>query len=220
MIELPDFERAWDFENGFYLTCDPSRLGKLLAHYELFRLVLASPGAIVECGVFKGASLARFAMLRRLFSSSVEPQIVAFDSFGPFPKTAHEPDQQLREQFIAAAGGESISTDQLRQVLARKGCDENVELVSGDITQTVPEYVAKHPELTISLLNLDTDLYEPAKVILEQLYPRIVPGGILLLDDYGVFPGETQAVDEYFGGTTEIRRFAFSATPAYVLKEA
>ncbi len=218
MIELPDFERAWDLENGFYLTCDPSRLGKFLAHYELFRLALAAPGAIVECGVFKGASLARFAMLRRLFTSAAERPIVAFDSFGPFPVTAHEPDQALRERFITAAGGESISTDQLRQVLARKGCDENVELIAGDITRTVPEYVAKHPELTISLLNLDTDLYEPAQVILEQLYPRIAPGGILLLDDYGVFPGETQAVDEYFHGLVEIRRLPFNATPAYVKK--
>lgn len=220
MIELPDFERAWDFENGFYLSCDPSRLGKFLAHYELFRLAMAAPGAIVECGVFKGASLARFAMLRRLFTSAAERPIVAFDSFGPFPATAHEPDQPLRERFITAAGGESISTDQLRQVLARKACDENVELIAGDITRTVPEYVAGHPELTISLLNLDTDLYEPAQVILEQLYPRIAPGGILLLDDYGVFPGETQAVDEYFGGRAEIKRFPFSATPAYVVKQA
>lgn len=220
MIELPDFERAWDFENGFYLTCDPSRLGKMLAHYELFRQAMAAPGAIVECGVFKGASLARFAMLRGLLSTAGERPIVAFDSFGPFPETAHEPDQALRERFITAAGGESISTEQLRQVLAQKGCDENVELIAGDITRTVPEYVARHPELTISLLNLDTDLYEPAQVILEQLYPRIAPGGILLLDDYGVFPGETQAVDEYFGGRAEIKRFPFSATPAYVVKQA
>ncbi|MDZ4779282.1 MAG: TylF/MycF/NovP-related O-methyltransferase [Planctomycetia bacterium] len=220
MIELPDFERAWDFENGFYLTSDPSRLGKLLAHYELFRLAMAAPGAIVECGVFKGASLARFAMFRRLFDRAAERPIVGFDSFGPFPTTAHEPDQALRERFISAAGGESISTDQLRQVLARKGCGEDVELVAGDITRTVPEYLAKYPELTISLLNLDTDLYEPAQVILEQLYPRIAPGGILLLDDYGVFPGETRAVDEYFGGQAEIRRLSFGATPAYVVKEA
>ena len=75
------------------------------------------------------------------------------------------------------------------------GFGQSVELVPGDITLTVPEYVKAKPELRISLLNLDTDIYEPAVTILDHLFPRIVRGGILILDDYGTFPGETKAVD-------------------------
>jgi len=218
MIELPDPDRAWNYENGFYLTCDPARLGKLLAQYELFRLAAQRPGAIVECGVFKGASLIRFATFRKLFCAGVRKPIVAFDTFGPFPDTAFAADQPFRERFIQAAGEESISIDQLRQVLERKGCAYDLDLVAGDIARTVPAYVERHPDLAISLLNLDTDLYEPAQVILQHLYPRLVPGGVLLLDDYGVFPGESLAVDEYFGGSVEVRRLPFSATPAFVVK--
>ncbi len=220
MIELPDPDKAWAYENGFYLTCEPARLGKLLAHYELYKQTAELPGAIVECGVFKGASLARFAMFRALLGNAFSKPIVAFDAFGPFPATEYQPDQPHRERFIAAAGGESISTDQLQQVLAHKRCEQNIELIAGDITITVPDYVANNPQFEIALLNLDTDLYEPAQTILEHLYPRIVPGGILILDDYGVFPGETQAVDEYFHGQPiQIKQFPFSATPCYVVKE-
>ncbi|MGD9901854.1 MAG: TylF/MycF/NovP-related O-methyltransferase [Vicinamibacterales bacterium] len=220
MIDLPDFTKPFDHENGFYLSCDVTRLSKILAQYELFKATLDVPGAIVECGVFKGASLARFAMMRDLFSQTYSKRLIGFDTFGPFPDTRFVADRGPRERFVADAGGESIAVDQLMDVLKRKHCDRFVELVAGDIRQTVPAYLAEHPELKISILNLDTDVYEPAVTILEQLYPRIETGGVLILDDYGVFPGETQAVDEYFAGRRpRIRKFPFCMTPCYVVKE-
>ena len=69
MIPLPDFEKSFDYENNFYLSCDVTRISKILAHYELFKLVNQVPGAIVECGVLKGASFSRFAMFREIFSN-------------------------------------------------------------------------------------------------------------------------------------------------------
>ena len=97
--------------------------------------------------------------------------------------------------------------------------DDSVHFIKGDITQTVPRYLKTHPQLKISLLNLDTDIYEPAVTILENLYPRIVKGGVLILDDYGNFPGETKAVDDYFKNkNVEIRKFPFAMTPSYIIK--
>ena len=43
-MELPDFSRAWEYENDFYLSCDATRMSKVLAHYELFRSVAGLPG--------------------------------------------------------------------------------------------------------------------------------------------------------------------------------
>ena len=124
-----------------------------------------------------------------------------------------------RDQFISEAGEQGISKEQLIKVLKNKGITKNFELVKGDITKTIPDYVRKHPELRISLLNLDTDIYEPAVTVLEHLYPKIVKGGILILDDYGVFPGETKAVDEFFEKKDiEIKKFSFSKTPSYIIK--
>jgi len=220
MIELPDPAKSFEYENNFYLSCESSRMGKMLAHYELFKMVKSVPGAIVECGVFKGVSLARFAMMRDLFGHADTRKIIGFDTFGPFPETAFEQDKKQRDKFIQTAGPESISAAQLMEVLKRKGVDSNVELVEGDVCETVPRYVEEHPELRISLLNLDTDIYEPAVAILKHMWPLIAKGGILMLDDYGVFPGETKAVDEFFGAEkARIRKLPFSKTPCFIVKE-
>lgn len=219
MIKLPDFSKAYDYENEFYLSCDKSRIGKLLAHFELYKMNKNVKGEIVECGVFKGASFVRFAMFRNLFEENSERKLIGFDSFGKFPGTDFEADKKLRENLIENAGENSISTDQLIDVLKNKACEKNIELIAGDITVTLPEYTKKNPDLKISLLNLDTDIYEPSVTILEELYPKIVSGGILVLDDYNVFPGETKAVDDYFKGIEiEIKKFPFSATPCYIIK--
>lgn len=216
----PDFNDVFLHENNFYLTADPGRLAKMLAHYELYRQVTELPGAIVECGVFKGASFMRFAAFRRLFETEAARRLIGFDIFGAFPATAYEADKNKLKEFWAQAGRDSISEEGLIDAMTRHGLNRNVELVAGDILETVPAYIAAHPELKIALLNLDTDVYEPAKCIMEQLYDRVVPGGIIVLDDYAVWSGETHAVDEYLDGSEVIiHKMPYSATPCYIIKE-
>jgi hypothetical protein len=220
VIRLPDFDKAFEYENNFYLSCDNTRFSKFMAHYELFKMTRDLPGSIIECGVFKGASFVRFAGFRDLFGNPFSNKIVGFDVFDEFPETSFKEDMIYRERFINEAGSSSISEDQLKEVLKVKGIEKNIELVKGDITKTVPEYVKKNPQFKISLLNLDTDIYEPAVTVLEYLYPRIVIGGILILDDYGTFPGETKAVDEYFKRENiEIKKFPFAMTPSFIIKK-
>ena len=159
-------------------------------------------------------------MFRDIFGNPFSKKIIAFDTFGAFPETSFDPDKAVRERFIKAAGEQSISVDQMMQVLKHKQCDRFVELVPGDICETVPKYVQVNPQLKISLLNLDTDIYEPAVTILEHLYPRIEKGGVLILDDYGTFPGETKAIDDYFKEKdVTIQKFPFCMTPCYIVKE-
>ena len=107
-------------------------------------------------------------------------------------------DEQKREEFVSQAGSTSISRRQLLGLFDKLGLNENLELVEGDIIETVPAFCADHPELGISLLNIDVDLLEPTRVCLEHLYPRVVSGGIVILEDYGAFPGATKAADDYF----------------------
>jgi len=220
MIELPDFAEAFAHENDFYLTCKCNRMSKALAHYELYKMSLGLPGHIVECGVFKGVSLVRWAMFRELFENAAARRIIGFDTFGEFPASGYPPDRAKLESWLSAAGNQSIAREQLLEVLAHKGITTGIELVKGDVRQTIPEYLERNPGLRISLLNLDTDIYEPAVVILEALYERIVPGGALLLDDYAVFPGENKAVEEFFAGRdVRISKLPFSMTPSYLIKK-
>jgi hypothetical protein len=68
--------------------------------------------------------------------------------------------------------------------------------VRGKVEDTLP---AQAPE-QIALLRLDTDWYESTRHELEHLYPRLVSGGVLIIDDYGYWQGARQATDEYFAG--------------------
>ena len=97
---------------------------------------------------------------------------------------------------------------------------DNVELIQGDIMQTLDEYVKIHPELRIAMLHIDTDVYAPAKKGLEILFNRVVRGGVIVLDDYGVVEGETLAVDEFLATRDyQLERFTFSHTkPAFFVK--
>ncbi len=70
---------------------------------------------------------------------------------------------------------------------------ERVHFVPGKVEDTVPQ---KAPE-SIALLRLDTDWYSSTRHELEHLYPRLVSGGVLILDDYGWWQGARQATDEW-----------------------
>lgn len=197
MDNLPDFNESFFYENSFYLSCESIRIEKILMQYSIFSKSLNIPGSIIECGVFKGASFARYAMFRKIHKME-EKLLIGFDAFGFFPETSYENDKKLREEFIEIDGKMGISVDQLKSVLENKSCSTNTQLIKGDICLTLPSYVKDNPGLKISFLNLDVDIYEPSKVILENMYPLMSPGGVLLLDNYGDFPGETKAVDDYF----------------------
>jgi hypothetical protein len=79
--------------------------------------------------------------------------------------------------------------------MALTGYDlDNVHLIAGMVEDTVP---AKAPD-QIAFLRLDTDYYSSTKVELETMFPRLSPGSIMIVDDYGFTEGTRKAVDEYF----------------------
>ena len=213
-----DKSKSFEYENGFYLTAGESRMARLLAHYELYKKVIELPGDIVECGIFKGASFMRFMMFMKLLETNNSRKIIGFDVFDLFPSTDYEEDKNELKLFVEeTGGGKSISKEELEKYIQQKG-HTNFELVKGDILETVPKYVVDHPELKISLLNIDTDIYEPAKTIVEYLAPRVVKGGIIIFDDYGVFPGETKIADEFCERHGyQLQKFPFSKVPSYLI---
>jgi hypothetical protein len=81
-----DSEKIWDYENAFYWFSHPTRLNKLVAHYELYKTITGLPGEIVELGVYKATSLIRWATFRNLLENDFSRKIVGFDAFRKFPK--------------------------------------------------------------------------------------------------------------------------------------
>src|SRR5690606_29764873 len=146
--------------------------------------ILDLPGDILEFGVYKGTSLVRLLSFRNLLESENSRKVFGFDIFGKFPDTLElESDREFVQRF-ENAGGYGISKSELEFHLKNKGLG-NYELIEGDIMETVPGYLANNPSKKIALLHIDVDVYEPTKMILENLWDKVVKGGIVMLDDYG-----------------------------------
>ncbi|MEY8518859.1 TylF/MycF/NovP-related O-methyltransferase [Lachnospiraceae bacterium 29-84] len=221
MINQFDETKDFMYENGFYLTSQPYRLGNMLAHYELYKKITQLPGDVIELGVFKGGGLVQWATFRELLENENSRKIVGFDTFGEFPVSGEiESDKEFIDKWNVQFKDEFVAREEIYKSLEWKGIG-NVELVQGDILQTLPKYLEGHRHMKISLLHIDTDVYEPCKIGLELLYERVVPGGVIVFDDYATIEGETLAVDEFFANRKHsFQKFPFSyAKPVYMIRE-
>jgi len=161
------------------------------------------PGAFVECGVWRGGSMVVVA--RTLLElGAVDRDLYLFDTFTHMPYPGPEdvdlfgtPAADAYEAASAAEAFRYLSLDEVRAVLEGTGYPaERLHFVPGLVEDTIP---ASAPE-RIALCRLDTDWYRSTLHEMTHLFPRISPGGILIVDDYGHFMGAKQAVDEYFAG--------------------
>jgi hypothetical protein len=163
-------------------------------------------GDFVECGVWKGGNLIVAGLMRAALGSP--EQIWGFDTFQGMSeptsrdrKTGDTKDAQAKFEKLARDGHNEwcfSPIDEVRRNFERECGNLNVKLVPGKVEDTLRD-PANVPQ-SIAILRLDTDWYESTKIELEILYPRLAPGGILIIDDYGEWAGARQAVDEYFAG--------------------
>lgn len=219
-----DWEKTWEYENGFYLTSKQDRIAKALAQYELYKDILNLPGEVVECGVFKGASLIRWLTYRNMLETQCARTVIGFDAFGKFPMVEDDCDNDFIEKFEHDAG-QGIEKSDMDLILAKKGFD-NYRLVAGNILETIPAYKDAHPELRIALLHVDVDVYEPTAFVLSELWPFVVTGGLVVFDDYGKVPGATVAIDEFFAEMADtenaplvaLEKARMAYAPAFVRK--
>jgi hypothetical protein len=205
-------------------------LKRFLAHYELFCRTIELPGDIVELGVYRGASLmawANFLEIRNM--GDRQKQIFGFDNFSGV--TSFDEEDGIADSRVGKKIGgydSSVFEEILKDAINIFDKDRfipyksRVILVKGNIEETVPRFVKENPGLRISLLHFDCDVYKPTKIAIEKLWPRIVHGGVVLFDEYGIRPweGESFAVDEYFKDkNVKICRFDWCPNPGgYIIK--
>ncbi|MGE4398770.1 MAG: TylF/MycF/NovP-related O-methyltransferase [Campylobacterales bacterium] len=216
---LYNIDKKFEYENGFYATAGTNRFSKFVSHLKFFEMTSELRGEIVELGVFKGNSLFRWIKFRDLLENTYSRKIIAFDMFGEFPDTDFENDKESRLKFIEETnGGVGISIEELNCILDTQKLNQNIEIIKGDIAKTLPEYIAANPQLKISLLHIDVDIYEATKMSIECLFDKVVKGGVVVFDDYGAFAGANKAIDDYFGNNIEIKKLRYSNAIAYIVK--
>lgn len=221
MISKYDEKISFEYENGFYLTSDVYRLGNIMAHYELYKKIIELPGDVIELGVFKGGSLIQFCTFRELLENENARKIVGFDMFGPFPQVdAVESDTKFVSKWNNQFNSEFLSKEELYKSFEHKNI-KNVQLVEGNIMETVEKYLIENPHTRIALLHIDTDVYEPAKRGLELLFDRVVKNGVVIFDDYAVVEGETLAIEEFLKEKDyTVKKYPFShCKPSYIIKK-
>jgi O-methyltransferase len=192
---------------ALYERCAGATMTSIERMYALYQAVrhvhaAAVPGAVVECGVWRGGS----SMLAALTLDSLgdrERHVWLYDTFEGMPPPA-DVDRSLTGQHAAellqrtgAAGAHTravAALDEVKANLATTGYpSHHLHFVEGMVEDTIP---AVAPE-EISILRLDTDWYESTRHELRHLWPRLSPGGVLIIDDYGHWQGARRAVDEF-----------------------
>jgi hypothetical protein len=202
-------------------------LKRFLAMYEIFKLILSVKGSIAECGVFRGFSVMAWAKLSAILEpENLTRRIYGFDSFDGFPSVS---DEDRASGGIAARGDfQTTSYDELQELIRVYDQDRflghipKVQLIRGDATKSIPDFVKENSHLLVSLLFLDMDLYEPTKVALEYFLPRMPKGAVLAFDelDNPIWPGETTALLEKLNiNRLKIQRLEWDPYIGYVVLE-
>lgn len=169
------------------------------------------PGVFVECGVAAGAQIA--AMHDRLLARGEKRWIYGFDSFEGIPLASVDDTEQPgipgprplikysdTRELLKSSGVTVCSKETVRANFNTwfPGKSDTVVLVKGWFQDTLKPYKSVLRHLGgISLLRLDGDLYESTKVSLDQLFPLLNQGGVLIIDDWQL-AGCRKACLEYF----------------------
>ena len=178
-------------ENLFFKNLNQQRASKIFYQLDLFKRTLAVKGDICEFGVFKGNSLNRLILFRNLYKQ--KKKIYAFDTFKKINLKKDDLDYKQYNEFLKDSENHQPSCDDIKKNLIRKKIFFNLKLVKGNVLQTLYKQKIKN----ISFILLDLDIYEPTSFVLNNVWDKLSKNGIILLDNYKVFKGETKAVNEF-----------------------
>ena len=214
-------QETWDQYNGLMLGPDIERIRKMLVRYDLFRQSLCVPGDIVECGVFKGVGAMYWAKLLAIYAPGSRKRVIGFDTFSEFANSMLDYEREAAEGFTSEASFVGIDPSEIVSKASAAGLDGRLELIVGDVAETALTYAQDNKGFRVSLLHLDLDTYSGTKAVLEALYDRVTPGGIIVCDEYGSPEwGESDAIDEFLKDrNVMLKTVKFSAKPtAYFTK--
>ena len=190
-------------------------------------------GAIIECGVDSGNF--EYIWINELMKNNVFYDIYMYDTFSGLTEPS-EHDFTRNDSVIY-----TMSKDQVHDIWKSYKIDDTtngwcytplqkvqerlngtgypqlkLHYIVGDVMETLKNPL-NIPE-KIAILRLDTDWYESSKYELEQMYDRVVPGGVIIFDDYYHWDGQRKAVDEYFNGKYTFVNIGNGKTAAIIKK--
>lgn len=202
-------------------------LSRLLQLNELYEQIIDIPGIIMQCGVRWGGDLLAIQSLRTLYEPyNYSRRLIGFDTFEGLLGTQVE-DQGIRNiqdgQYSVSQGYMQVLENLLDSAEKQAPLShiKKYQLYKGDASKTVPEFLKKNQGEMISLLYLDMDIYKPTCDVLEACSERLLPGSIVVFDEFSadLFPGEAKVYRKLADKLDlEMRRSRLSTVTAYGIK--
>ena len=205
----PRFHELYERCRAYTMTS----IERLYALYKSVEYIVSAniPGDCAEAGVWRGGSCMLIAETLLALGESSR-RIFLFDTFAGHPRPDAEKDSDIWgnraiDEWQRTTGDDNhgqwayVSLEEVQANLALTGYpSDKLVFVKGMVEKTVQNVDAKG---RLALLRLDTDWYGSTVAGLEHLYPRLVSGGVLIIDDYGHYKGQRLAVDEYLAARKE-----------------
>jgi len=199
---IPDSHLFYNM--GLFMSS--SNLAKILFLNELYQHILYVPGAIVEFGTWWGQNQIVFENLRAIYEPfNQSRRIIGFDTFSGYEEFSEydKEGEVIRKKGYSTSDGYDrflqrlTSLNESHNVLGNTG---RSSIVKGNVVKTVPGFFDSNPEVMVALAYFDLALYEPTRICMETISNRLVPGSIIMLDEFNSSeaPGETIAFREVF----------------------
>lgn len=212
--------------NEFIFSNDIKVFGKLIKRFEYFNRIKNLPGDIVEIGVFKGSGIATFSKFLEIYCSNSNKKIIGFDIFKNndeiILKKDNELDKKNMETVYSRVNNDDLKIESVISRLENMEIHKKYLLIEGDVEESIPLFLKNNPGMRISMLYIDCDIERPTYLSLKYLWDRILPGGIIVFDEYEYHTfSESCGVEKFLKENNikyELKSTNFMAPTAYLMK--
>lgn len=193
-------QNVYDAFNTLVFSDDVRVIHKMITKSTLYNKIKHLNGDILEFGVFKGASLALWLQLIKLYEFNALTSVVGFDYFDK-DITLDNLDN-TNKILMSDVLNRAENTNDLKIETIFDKCNNilpnKIKLIKGDACETCISFKKNNPGIRIKLLYMDMDLDEPTFVVLKNLWELVVIDGIIVLDEYGIHTwDESNGVDRF-----------------------
>lgn len=196
---------------GLYIG--DANLANLIYHVDVYRKVMGLAGDIAEVGIYRGTSFMLWSKLVKIFEPYNLTQVYGFDWFQGM-KPGSEDDVYQNGKYCGDYG-------HLMDMIRGQELDNISMVFPLDVTKELKAFVEERPFLRFKILYIDCGIKEVMEAAYEYLYPRLVTGGILLMDHYNykVSPSESDIVERFIGDNV-VMQMPYARQPSgYIIKK-
>ncbi len=209
----------WEIIDQWPLYVGKYNLARTINNIELIKNSIKIPGDIMEFGCWKGSNLMLISKILEIYAPMTMKTIYGFDLFEGLDFFSPKDGSAKLEK--GKYKGDDLH---LEKIINLFDLQDKTKLVKGNIMETLPKFIKENSYIKLSVVFIDTDLYDSTKIILNTLSDHLVQGGVFVLDEWNTkkYPGETLATSEFLkenGESFKLRAVENSHQPSLIIEK-